>query len=101
RSPAGIRSRGSDGSGQAGDAELGAPFVVEAGDPVAPGESVLGAGEDREAFVDVAVDQRELPPGVSVPEVVPPTTDDVVDVLDRFLQRQPGVSSGRPASGAR
>jgi hypothetical protein len=44
RSPAGIRSRGSDGSGQAVDAELGAPFVGEAADPVASSESVLGAG---------------------------------------------------------
>ena len=39
------------------DAELGAPFVVEAGVPVAAFQSVLGAGEDRESFVEVAVDR--------------------------------------------
>jgi hypothetical protein len=36
------------------DAELVDPSVVEAGDPVAALESVLGAGKDREALVDVA-----------------------------------------------
>src|SRR5918999_2140794 len=71
------------------DAEPGCPLVVEAGDPVAALESVLGAGEDREAFIDVAVDRGELRRGVAVAKVVPPTTDDVVDVLDRPLQRQP------------
>ena len=57
RSPAGIRSRGCHPSCQAVDAEFGAPFVVEAGDPVSACEPVLGAGELREAFVDVAVDR--------------------------------------------
>src|SRR5215217_4335786 len=57
RSPAGKRKRGSHRSAQAMDTEPGCPLVVEAGDPVAALESVLGAGEDREAFVDVAVDR--------------------------------------------
>jgi hypothetical protein len=57
RSPAGKRKRGSHRSAQAIDAKPGCPLVVEAGDPVAALESVLGAGEDREAFVDVAVDR--------------------------------------------
>src|ERR671919_46638 len=78
------------------DAEPGCPLVVEAGDPVAALEPVLGAGEDREAFVDVAVDRGELRRGVSVAKVVPPTTDDVVDVLDRPLQRQPRAPAVRP-----
>ena len=47
RSPTGIRSRRLDRSGEAIDADSGAPFVVEAGDPVAACESVFGAGEDR------------------------------------------------------
>src|SRR3954451_15370304 len=82
RSPTGIRKRWFHRPVQAIDAELVDPFVVEAVDPVAALESVLGAGEDREAFVDVAVDLGELPPGVPVAEVVGPTTDNVVDVLD-------------------
>jgi hypothetical protein len=44
--------------------------MVEAGDPVAAGESVLGAGEDREAFVDVGVDLVELVRGVAVADPV-------------------------------
>src|SRR5919106_6116502 len=77
------------------DAEPGCPLVVEAGDPVAALEPVLGAGEEREAFVDVAVDLGELPPGVAVAEVVAPTTQDAVEILDRPLQRQPRVAAVR------
>src|SRR5918996_4101658 len=87
--------RWSDRSVQAMDAELGRPLVVKAGDPVAALESVLGAGEEREAFVDVAVDLGELPPGVAVAEVVAPTTQDAVEILDRPLQRQPRVAAVR------
>jgi hypothetical protein len=54
---AGKRKRGSHRSAEAMDAHLGCPLVVEAGGPVAALESVLGAAEDREAFVDVAVDR--------------------------------------------
>src|SRR5512144_1527623 len=54
-------------------------------------ESVLGAGEECEAFVDVAVDLGELPPGVAVAEVVAPTAQDAVEILDRPFQRQPCV----------
>ena len=64
---------------------MGCPLVVEAVSPVSALESVLGAGEDREAFVDIGVDVIELVRGVSVAEVVPPTTDCVVDVLDGVL----------------
>src|SRR5919198_5074655 len=78
RSPAGIRKRGLHRPGQAMDAELGRPLMVEAGNPVAALESVLGAGEEREAFVDVAVDLAELPPRV-VAEVVAPTAQDAVE----------------------
>src|SRR4051812_3413803 len=78
RSPAGIRERGFHRSGQAVDAEPGRPLVVEAGDPVSALESVLGAGEDREAFVDVGVDLGELPRGVAVAEVVAPPAQDAV-----------------------
>src|SRR5512135_689265 len=56
RSPAGIRSRGFHRSGQAIDTEAGDPFMGEVGAPVPATESMLGAGENREAFVDVAVD---------------------------------------------
>jgi hypothetical protein len=65
RSPAGKRERGSHCSAESIDAELGRPLVIEAADPVASLESVLGAGEDREAFADVAVDLVELVRGVS------------------------------------
>src|SRR5919106_6107659 len=77
------------------DAEPGCPLVVEVGDPVAALESVLGAGEDREAFVDVAVDLGELPRGVAVAEVVAPTAQNAVEILDRPLQRQPRVAALR------
>src|ERR671914_2707457 len=77
------------------DAEPGCPFVVEAGNPVAALESVLGAGEDREAFVDVGVDLGELPRGVAIAEVVAPAAQNAVEILDRPLQRQPRVAAGR------
>src|SRR3954447_10759629 len=95
RSPAGIRKRGSHRPVQAIDAELVRPLVIEAGDPVAALESVLGAGEEREAFVDVAVDLGELPAGVAVAEVIAPTTQHAVEILDRPLQRQPRVAAIR------
>jgi hypothetical protein len=56
RSPAGIRKCWSDGSVEAVDAELVDPLVGEAGGPVTTLSSVLGAGEDGEALVDLAVD---------------------------------------------
>ena len=98
RSPAGIRKRWFHRSGQAIDPKLVHPLIVEAGDPVAAGESVFGAGEDREAFVDVGVDLGELPCGVSVAEVVAPTAQDAVEILDRPLQRQPRVAALRPGA---
>ena len=54
------------------DTQAREPGAVEAADPFAAGEPVLVAGEDREAFVHVAVDLRELPRGVAVAEVVAP-----------------------------
>src|ERR671930_2460297 len=86
RSPAGIRKRRLHRPVQAIDAELGRPLIVEAGNPVAALESVLGAGDEREAFVDVAVDLVELPPRVPVAEVVAPTTQNAVEIFDHPLQ---------------
>src|SRR5215218_2661794 len=72
------------------------PTRGEAGDPVAAVESVLGAGEDREALVDVGVDLGELPRRVAVAEVIAPAAQRAVEILDRPFQRQPRV----PALGA-
>jgi hypothetical protein len=80
------------------DAELVAPLAVKASDPVSARESVLAAGEDREAFVDVAVDLEKLLPGVSVAEVVAPTAQNAVEVLDGPFQRLPRVAAVRPVA---
>ena len=72
RSPTGMRRPSGHLAAEAVYAELVHPLMIEAGDPVAAGESVLDAGEDREAFVDVGVDLVELLPGVTVAEVVAP-----------------------------
>ena len=62
RSPAGIRKRGFHRSVEAVDADPVRPLIIKAGDPVAASKSVLGAGENREAFVDVAVDWENFRP---------------------------------------
>jgi hypothetical protein len=43
------------------DPEALEPFVSESSGPVAPGESVLGAGQYGHPFRDVTVDDAELP----------------------------------------
>src|SRR5215216_7908588 len=43
---------------------------------------MLGAGEDGQAFVDVAVELGELPRGVAVAEIRAPAAQDAVEVAD-------------------
>src|SRR5437660_2135156 len=66
--------------------------VVPAG-PVASLESVLSARQDRQALVDVAVNDGELPRRVSVAEVVAPTRKSAVEVLHHRVQ---GLAHIRP-----
>src|SRR5271154_1403606 len=60
RSPQCMRSPVIHCSTQPVDPEAREPPVVEAGGPVATGNTVLVAGQDRHPLVDVAVDYGEL-----------------------------------------
>src|SRR5271165_4208620 len=86
RSPRGMRCPPTDRAAEPVHPERLEPGGREPTAPVAAGEPVLVAGEERQPLVHVAVDDVELARRMSVAEVVAPaaqhaveTTDDVVD----------------------
>src|SRR5215216_7519300 len=60
--------------------------------PVPAVASVLDAGKDRQALLDVAVELGEPPRRVAVAKVGAPTPQDVVEVLDHPLDRAAHVA---------